>query len=506
MKSTKFIYFLTISFLSVWKLQAQVTQEINFYQTITPNKTWHIEHGYACPPTPEGCICYSATTTIKTGDIKTFNGKEYYELLENDPVTEVVTYVREDNGQVFFYVEDCDTEYLMYDYNLNIGEEVYIVDPRHPYSYINHEDCEMTVEDLNSFCRYKVTDIDEIEYNGVKRKRLKLENYYSEYPYEYPYDYWVEGIGNMKGITYHPLSQISGVRQLKDCYESDHLIFVNENPEFCWVSAIVNSNSAWTTLSYVPCPQGACNRYTQYVYFHGDSIVGDYTYKKVFSCNDNLHANTKYEGLMRELSFKTYFIPAHSKIEYLLYDFSLDEGKTFEYQDPFISEFSISLYVKKVDYIMINGYPKLQIQLTLTPDDDEIFATWIQERGSLHGLFYPCGSILDGTVTTLLCYFQDDELIYKNPDYSECFYEDLAISVVENRSFRVYPNPTTGELRIENEELKIRSIEVFDMMGKIIYSQSHGNTIDVNAFSKGLYLIKIYDATGQVSLFKIVKK
>jgi hypothetical protein len=40
----------------------------------------------------------------------------------------------------------------------------------------------------------------------------------------------------MRGIIYQIGSQMAGaVHQLKDCYESEELIFVNENPDYCWV-------------------------------------------------------------------------------------------------------------------------------------------------------------------------------------------------------------------------------------------------------------------------------
>ena len=100
-------------------------------------------------------------------------------------------------------------------------------------------------------------------------------------------------------------------------------------------NTIVNANSSWAILSYglgswnVPC-----NVTTQYVYFGSDSIINEYTYKKLFSCNDKLHENIKYEGLIREQNKKTYFIPANFETEYLLYDFSLEKGMTFEYIDP----------------------------------------------------------------------------------------------------------------------------------------------------------------------------
>jgi hypothetical protein len=209
-----------------------IYENLNYYPTITPDKTWYIEYGMPCPEGDTiGCWCYLGITTIKTGDIKTFNGKEYYELITDYPVTNVITYAREEEGKVFFYVEDCDKEYLMYDYNLNIGDEVYLVDPLYPYSIFNQDDpCELTEEDMNYFYKCKITDIDVIGYDGVPRKRLKVEHFYPDIS-----DYWVEGIGAMRGITHQISSQMTGaVHQLKDCYESDELIFENENPEYEW--------------------------------------------------------------------------------------------------------------------------------------------------------------------------------------------------------------------------------------------------------------------------------
>jgi hypothetical protein len=217
--------------LENWRI---VYEDIYDYSTITPNKTWYIEHGIPCPEGDgTGCFCYMMTTTIKVGNIRIFNGKEYYELLTENPQYpqqwKVITHVREENGQVFFYVENCDREYLLYDYNLNVGDEVYIVDPLLPYSH--ETPCEISEEDMNYLYRYKVADIDVIRYDGIPRKRLRLENYHGHYPY----GYWVEGIGCMKGITYQISSQLVGtVHQLKDCYELDKLIFENENPQYNW--------------------------------------------------------------------------------------------------------------------------------------------------------------------------------------------------------------------------------------------------------------------------------
>ena len=207
-----------------------------FGQTIIPSKMWHIESGYACPDGDEtGCFCYYGLQTIKVGNTRTFNGKAYYELLSDikNQQWNVVTYVREEEKKVFFYTEDCNKEYLMYDFNLNVGDEFFLAAPRHPTSHFQHDNpCELTEYDIYE-CQYKVIEVDSIEYNQVKRKMLKLVSNFRPYS---P-DIWVEGIGGMRGITFCAATHASGVKQLKDCYESDKLIFVNENPEFCWVSS-----------------------------------------------------------------------------------------------------------------------------------------------------------------------------------------------------------------------------------------------------------------------------
>jgi len=189
-------------------------------QTIKQDKKWNIEWGnLLCPgPVMEPCFCYGGITTIKTGNIKIFNDKEYYQIAH--------TYVREEEKKVFFYVEDCDKEYLLYDFGLNLYSEVVLVDPYHPTSFFDFENpCELTEEDI-FYLTYKVTELDSIE----KRKSFKLESLNDPYYYEI----WVEEIGSMSGIIYNTSPfMVGGVKQLKDCYESDELFFVNENPRWC---------------------------------------------------------------------------------------------------------------------------------------------------------------------------------------------------------------------------------------------------------------------------------
>ena len=77
---------------------------------------------------------------------------------------------------------------------------------------------------------------------------------------------------------------------------------------------------------------------------------------------------------------------------------------------------------------------------------------------------------------------------------------------VEN-TITIYPNPTTGELRIENGELKIENVEIFDVLGKKQNSrkaEQQNIVIDISDLSNGVYFLKISTEQGIVTK-KIVK-
>jgi len=96
----------------------------------------------------------------------------------------------------------------------------------------------------------------------------------------------------------------------------------------------------------------------------------------------------------------------------------------------------------------------------------------------------------------------------------------LDIPANERSKFIVYPNPTTGELRITNYELRIDNVEIYDVFGRKVYDDknSYGLTvlrsydlttdgvgIDLTAFPAGIYFLKITTETGFV-MRKVVKQ
>jgi len=88
------------------------------------------------------------------------------------------------------------------------------------------------------------------------------------------------------------------------------------------------------------------------------------------------------------------------------------------------------------------------------------------------------------------------------------------VGIVETRhatSLQVYPNPTAGKLRIENSELIINNVRIFDIYGRNVethaLSLQNGETItiDISHLPSGIYFAKIHTEAGEI-VRKIVKE
>jgi len=75
-------------------------------------------------------------------------------------------------------------------------------------------------------------------------------------------------------------------------------------------------------------------------------------------------------------------------------------------------------------------------------------------------------------------------------------------------SYKVYPNPTQSVFNIENSELNIIQIELYDISGRYLTSKSDCSnstiSIDLSPFSNGIYFAKIKSSKG-VRTEKVVK-
>ncbi|MCL2435925.1 MAG: T9SS type A sorting domain-containing protein, partial [Lentimicrobiaceae bacterium] len=255
-----------------------------------------------------------------------------------------------------------------------------------------------------------------------------------------------------------------------------------------------------------------CEEY-QYL-ITGDTIINDLTYHILQKsgvrysasgsgwCNQNFGwPIDHYAGCFRNdvSAQKVYYIGSDMGTERVIYDFSLSVGDT-------IPELPGDFYhpqnntIKSIDSIEIGGiyYKRFEIENRC------LFLFYIIEGiGSTYGLLSSTCPFEVGS--ELICFSINEETIYPYVGY-DC--KPAIYNAIENYKpmINLYPNPTTGELRIENGEWRINNVEVFDVYGKKITTNHLSlTTIDVSHLSNGIYFLKIYTESGVV-VKKVVKK
>jgi hypothetical protein len=281
-------------------------------------------------------------------------------------------------------------------------------------------------------------------------------------------------------------------------------------------NTIVNDGNAWATLNsfWGFADSVVLYKSTSYHFFDGDTVFNGKTYRKVFEYNDEQHLQRSFSGLIREENKKTYFVnrfPDNNTVETVLYDFTMEAGDTLMMIQQAFSNFFDTMYfpVEKCDTIIFNGEPRKRMMLKI---HYSYVDTVVETIGSFSGLLSPLNYGSTG-FRELLCYYQNDELLYKNPKYSECYYNNRPTSIIptiEKNNFSIFPNPAKDILFIISENEPISQVEIFDIFGRKVYNKQfydHNQCeVVMSNLQKGIYIVKITTNKGQVSVSKILKK
>lgn len=97
-------------------------------------------------------------------------------------------------------------------------------------------------------------------------------------------------------------------------------------------------------------------------------------------------------------------------------------------------------------------------------------------------------------------------------EYDMGAYENQPGSFIAQNNFElevsVFPNPTSGIIKINSKDLKIKNVEIIELTGKIVQQLSPDNsefTIDISNFENGIYIMKI-QTENKIITTKIIKK
>lgn len=200
-----------------------------------------------------------------------------------------------------------------------------------------------------------------------------------------------------------------------------------------------------------------------------------------------------------------------AKPEYMLYDFDLKLGDTFNLANKVKSK------VVQVDSVLQYDKKRKRIvfEYSFPSDKSTTQMTWVEGLGSELNPFYMYHiypQLADPNQKWVpLCYFQGTASIYKNSSYVNCsLISDTNDNQDLEKEITVSPNPFDNDLTINvldnNTNL---GLSIFDLRGKLLLQRTMSSeitTLELDFLAKGVYFLKIEDLENRKGkTIKIVK-
>ncbi|HPK04279.1 MAG TPA: T9SS type A sorting domain-containing protein [Bacteroidales bacterium] len=269
---------------------------------------------------------------------------------------------------------------------------------------------------------------------------------------------------------------------------------------------LVDDNKLWSNLWQTgagPPPHGMV---TNYIKFSADTTIDDKIYKKVLESKDEYQTDYAVIGYIREDSLKRVYYRDKNEMEKLLYDFGAKVGDS-------ITIGTMTLVVGKIDYILINNEILKRMKVYPEGFGGEPGEQWIEGIGSLCGILSSGTFEFTGAKHDLLCFFENEALIYSNPEFEDCFYNTLGIGEIETNRFgvEIIPNPVASSsiMKIHGEFNNDLMIEIFTLHGIKIRTIHPGKSSIVlrnEDYVPGIYIFKVIKRGAEYTTGKFVVK
>jgi hypothetical protein len=212
---------------------ASLTILVSSQSFLQENKTWNIVE----------CMNWGGcgTETFKIHGDTTIGQTEYKQLYSTNDTSLSNWFkygaLRENENRVYFYLFANETEVVLYDFNLNVGENFIST-----HNSIEYQGCPIELV---------VSSIDTVTIEtGEQRQRFNFSDG----------ETWISGIGSLYGLVYVGVYQciIDMNYDLSCCHENEELVFQSSSFDNCLINTVgLNENS--TQINHSVCP----NPFTQ---------------------------------------------------------------------------------------------------------------------------------------------------------------------------------------------------------------------------------------------------
>lgn len=86
--------------------------------------------------------------------------------------------------------------------------------------------------------------------------------------------------------------------------------------------------------------------------------------------------------------------------------------------------------------------------------------------------------------------------------FARSFGDEVGNDDIEKEAINVYPNPVSNILYVGGNSANL--VSIFDTSGKLVFEQENINSIPVNTYPNGMYIVKVRTATGSFT-YKVIK-
>lgn len=263
---------------------------------------------------------------------------------------------------------------------------------------------------------------------------------------------------------------------------------------------IVDTTKMWVVYRSSPYPP--FNGQTIALKISNDSVLIDNLYwHKTLIAEDSAYSqwDLSYWGsYIREENKVIFTTDAGGSYINTLYNFNLETGDTCHVS------FSGEYYTIDTNYIGFFSSKNRYTQIVNMGHDTIYEGIGGKQGGLLGPLYYG----LTGVVYSFVCYYKNDLLLYKNPNFESCYkntYTNID-KINGNNIIVLYPNPSNDKIEIEG--LQTGQIEIVDLNGRVIENKKISDTkisIDISTLSSGVYTIRIKADDG-IIIKKLVKE
>jgi len=212
----------------------------------------------------------------------------------------------------------------------------------------------------------------------------------------------------------------------------------------------ISENNVWSIVSVGSMEQPWIR--TISCKFSGDTTVQQTQYKKLYISEDEQKKDWELNSLWLERNDSIFkYWPWTSETK-LVYDFNITEKDSFR-----VDEF-LTLYVDSVHVKEWGG--KLRKHWYMSSSGFEQCGTtvWIEGVGNIDIFLLSTNCNLVGAITSLLCFTENNKLVYQNPEYNDCY---INSEVPANNPFHEYQTVYSNRIALfENSGKQIKALRI----------------------------------------------